>query len=303
MDNNNYNYSSGNEGQNPYSNPYSQPGQMPQMQPSQPAPGSGFAIAALIVGILSMTLCCVGGALIGLLGLIFGIVSINKKESGRGMAIAGIITSVLGMLIGIFLIVEVVAVFAGLGNMSQDQLNDLRDEIYKELEKEGYDMDDIYKELEKEGVIVPDEYKVNDSQDPFSGEAYRCGDDSVIYFSTDGTFCWYQDDSDHDRNYYTGIYKVRMGDAAETYITEDLSDLGVAESELDSLLEAYEGMGFDDDQFCCLSLDNEALIGENGETSTDFDAGDSNYMGIYDDNVYGGVRMETGTEVSFTLVE
>ena len=144
---------------------------------------------------------------------------------------------------------------------------------------------------------------VNENQDPFSGGAYRCGDDSVIYFSPDGTFYWYQDDSDHSMNYYMGTFGVHMGDAAEDYITEDLSELGVEKSELGDLLDRYEELGYEDDMFCCLSLHNEKMIDENGETVTDFDAGDSNYMGFYIDHSYEGVRMETGIDVSFTLVE
>lgn len=146
MSDNNYNYTAENENSNPnpYTNSYSQPGQMPQMQVSQQNPGSGFAIAAMIVGILSMTLCCVGGFLIGIVGIILGIVSMSRKESGRGMAIAGIVTSVIGILIGVFILVEVLAVAVGIGNMSEDDLNEFRNEIYEEMERQGYDVDDFY---------------------------------------------------------------------------------------------------------------------------------------------------------------
>lgn len=144
MDYNNYN-----QGNN-VQNPYSQPGgptvnQMPG-QAQTPVPGCGFAIASLIVGILSMTLCCVGGSIMGLMGLIFGIVSINKKESVRGMAIAGIVTSGIGILIGILVLVYIISLGAAVGNMSQDELRELRDRIYQELEDEGYDVPEEYKE-------------------------------------------------------------------------------------------------------------------------------------------------------------
>jgi len=143
MDYNNYN-----QGNN-VQNPYSQPGgptvnQMPG-QAQTPVPGCGFAIASLIVGILSMTLCCVGGSIMGLMGLIFGIVSINKKESVRGMAIAGIVTSGIGILIGILILVYIISLGAAVGNMSQDELRELRDRIYQELEDEGYDVPEEYK--------------------------------------------------------------------------------------------------------------------------------------------------------------
>lgn len=303
MSDNNYNFTSENGNSNPYSNPYSQPDQMPQMQVPQQNPGSGFAIAAMIVGILSMTLCCIGGFLIGIVGIILGIVSMSRKESGRGMAIAGIVTSVIGILIGIFIIVEVLAVVVGIGNMSESELNELRDAIYEELEKEGYDVDDLYNELEENGITVPDEHRINESQTPFSGKAYRDGDDSVIYFSEDETFCWYKDDSDHDRNYYTGTFEVRMGDAAEDYVITNFGDMGMTEAVMDRFLDVYEEMGYDDDQFCCLSLNHDTFIDENGRASDDFDAEYSNYMGVYDDTVYSGAQIETAETVIFTQIE
>jgi len=66
---------------------------------------SGLAIASLILGICAF-MCCVSGAL----GLILGIIALSKIANseeplqGRGLAIAGIITSVVGMIIalGIF---------------------------------------------------------------------------------------------------------------------------------------------------------------------------------------------------------
>jgi hypothetical protein len=67
---------------------------------------NGFAIAGLICGILSVTLClCCGGIPANILGLIFSIVAlvqINEHpqlHEGRGLAIAGIILSTVSFLI------------------------------------------------------------------------------------------------------------------------------------------------------------------------------------------------------------
>jgi len=65
-------------------------------QPPQPAKADGFAIAALVLGIL-------GGSL---LALIFGVVSLSRIKSsgglktGRGMAIAGIVLGVVWLIGG-----------------------------------------------------------------------------------------------------------------------------------------------------------------------------------------------------------
>lgn len=76
---------------------------------SEPAEFStGFAVASLVMGILSiLTCCCCGlGILMSILGIIFGCVQpkdeFNKKPS---MAVAGIITSIIGILAGILIII------------------------------------------------------------------------------------------------------------------------------------------------------------------------------------------------------
>ncbi|HSY75032.1 MAG TPA: DUF4190 domain-containing protein [Dongiaceae bacterium] len=74
--------------------------------PGQPRKTNGFAIAGLVCGILSVTLClCCGGIPANVLGLIFSIVAlvqINEHpqlHEGRGLAIAGIILSAVSFLI------------------------------------------------------------------------------------------------------------------------------------------------------------------------------------------------------------
>lgn len=269
------------------SQPYGYTG---MQQPQQPRKGSGCAIASLVLGILSLVLCCVGGGLFGIIGVVLGIISICRKESGRGMAIGGLVTSGIGLLLGIFMLVEILAVVAGLGNLSEQDWEDIRDAVFEELEKEGYD--------------IPEDLRPEQEND-FAGEAYQAGDGSVIYFSEDGTtFFWYQDDSDHDRNYYTGTYEVRMGDEASTYITEDLSDLGVEEEELENYLTCVpEDEEKRRENLCCLSLYSASMVGEDGEINGEFEAHNSNYMGQYEDDYFDGVRMETAELATFTQME
>jgi MFS family permease len=69
---------------------------------------SGLAIAALVLGILSIPggILSVGllGILLGILGIIFGIIGIRVGRrpgmSGRGLAIAGLVTGVVGLILG-----------------------------------------------------------------------------------------------------------------------------------------------------------------------------------------------------------
>lgn len=88
-----------------YGNP---PGQ-PQYGGShdQPAPkkGKGLAIAALVLGVLALltSITVVGGILFGLIAVVLGFVASGKAKrgqaGGRGLAIGGIVTGVLGIVI------------------------------------------------------------------------------------------------------------------------------------------------------------------------------------------------------------
>ena len=72
--------------------------------PASP-PRKGLAISSLVIGIVSILTC--GGLLVGpIAGIILGIVALNKTKSdsaqyaGKGLAIAGIVTSVCSFLPG-----------------------------------------------------------------------------------------------------------------------------------------------------------------------------------------------------------
>lgn len=98
-----------------YQQPYqSQPYQAPQYsaQPYQASPydmqdqpkrSSGLAIASMVCGILSVVICCGMWIswILSVVAIILGAVSLSKRQGGRGMAIAGIITAVFGLLLSI----------------------------------------------------------------------------------------------------------------------------------------------------------------------------------------------------------
>ncbi len=104
-------------GQPPYTQGYqNQPyGQQPYYQggygPNQPEqPGKGLGIAAMVCGILSLLLIFVFmplGIGCGIAGLVMGIIG-RKKNKKDGMALAGIITSSIGLGLSFLLIILVV---------------------------------------------------------------------------------------------------------------------------------------------------------------------------------------------------
>lgn len=117
-------------GDHPQSGGYQQPGQPWDQQQSYPqAPAgygqgqyggqygeqkksNGFGIAALVLGILSLIGAFfggVGGIVLGLLAIVFGVLGLRRVKARRadnkGMAITGLITGVLGLLLGIAILV------------------------------------------------------------------------------------------------------------------------------------------------------------------------------------------------------
>lgn len=78
-----------------------------------PEKSGKYAVASLACGIISIVLfwSVLIGLAIGIAGIVFGIINLAKKRPLKGIAIAGIITSVLGVLIGFaFLLLYIVAV-------------------------------------------------------------------------------------------------------------------------------------------------------------------------------------------------
>lgn len=72
---------------------------------SNPEISRGFGIASLVMGILSILCCCGVGALFSIPGIIFGCIQQRDAYGQKpGQAIAGIITSCIGLLLNAFLI-------------------------------------------------------------------------------------------------------------------------------------------------------------------------------------------------------
>jgi uncharacterized membrane protein HdeD (DUF308 family) len=72
--------------------------------PTGPVPRSGIAIAALVLGVLSIPLAFTIylGLLVGLLAVVLGVTGLvttrGGRRSGRGMATAGLITGLVGLV-------------------------------------------------------------------------------------------------------------------------------------------------------------------------------------------------------------
>lgn len=69
----------------------------------------GLSIAALIMGILSMLCCCIGFPF-AIVGIILAVIVLVKGKNGKGLAIAGLITSGITLVISIIAAVSIIPV-------------------------------------------------------------------------------------------------------------------------------------------------------------------------------------------------
>ena len=95
----------------------------PPQPPQPPPPGGGFgapqgtgqtnglAVAGMVTGICSIGFCWSPflGAVLGIVGVVLGFVGLGKANqmggTGRGMAIAGIVTGAIGILVSIVIFI------------------------------------------------------------------------------------------------------------------------------------------------------------------------------------------------------
>lgn len=72
----------------------------------EPEEGPGYAIAGMVCGILSILCCCqcyISGIL-GIIGMVFSIMVLKGGKPGKGMAIAGVVCSAVGIVLALFII-------------------------------------------------------------------------------------------------------------------------------------------------------------------------------------------------------
>ena len=118
--------------QQPVYQPVYQPiAQQVQVQPAKP--GNGAATAGLVFGILTLVFCWTSYfcGIFALLGLIFSIVGICKKNaSGKGKAIAGLIMTIVGGIIAAFLTLTFWAAVGEIWDEEWDAAMATYDDVY-----------------------------------------------------------------------------------------------------------------------------------------------------------------------------
>ena len=229
---------------------------------------SGLAIASFVVGLISVLISCCFGGVLGFVSLILGIVSLVRKENGKGFSIAGIILSVISILITILTVMLMV-----IGWISTDEM-------------EGYD--DIVSNIEAVSGT---------GEDIFEGKAFVGIDQSEICFDSKDGYVYYLDRSEHKNNRYQGTYTYYNGEEAASYLAKDiLSDLK-AYKDVSALEEAFSGVkNCKQDELYCLVLDVEKRIMD-GQTQ---DGGEELvYFGYYQNALLDVINTSNFKEIYY----
>ena len=196
---------------------------------------NGLCTAGFVVSLLSL-FCCGITAIIGLILSICGAVSAGKKgQKGKGLAIAGIIISAILMVGG--------GIFFLMGGAAwMESFSDYYDMAGTEKTKDNDDEDvDI-----KEAIT--------------SRNWVETHSNSYLVFGSGKKFTYYRDYNTTDDYYYTGKYEIYVGEDAMEYITDDLSEYGITEDEIEDMIDANRN--YDLSNLVCIVLkNNEQIIG------------------------------------------
>lgn len=178
---------------------------------------NSLGIASLILGIcailLSVTL--VFSIPLAIISIILGIVALVKKQK-KGMPIAGIILSSLSFIAIIILAAVYLTVGIGKG------LKGSSDFLKLEMSNENKGISDN-----------------SSSSNALEGHSWKSGYSRLLQLNEDGTYCWYQDDTNKSDNYYSGTYKVYTSDEAIEKINKDNKSLTPISQVTDDSKEKY----------------------------------------------------------------
>ena len=223
-----------------YAQPITQP-----VQNRVKVKSNGFCTAGLVLSIIG--LCTIGStSIFGLIFSIIGLISASKKnEPGKGEAIAGLIISGLIIL--------------GLGLTYAMAWNDIKDGFESGRISSPMDFIDVVDESSDRNSS--DYQKVVKSITDESWIETNSG--SYLVFEKGKSFKYYQSFADTSDYYYTGKYKLYIGQDAVNQITKNYKEYGVTESEIKDTISRSSKYKLSNFVFLVLENDGQWIGGKN----------------------------------------
>ena len=105
----------------------------------------GFGIASLVLGILALVFFCTCiNVIAGILAIVFGIIQLTQYEK-KGLAIGGLVTGIIGVLLTILLYTSVFVNYdPGMNGYENGSFGDIYDGIYNDI------YDEVYQDIEND---------------------------------------------------------------------------------------------------------------------------------------------------------
>ncbi len=90
-----------------------------------------FAIISLVCGIVSLVCSCCGwlSIIVAVAAIVLGIISINKQENAKGMAIAGIVCGGAGLLVSVIILIVGAVMGETINSMDPNAVEDMIERI------------------------------------------------------------------------------------------------------------------------------------------------------------------------------
>lgn len=205
-----------------------------------------------------------------------------KKETG--MKSVGIILSIISFIL---MIIELIAIIGGIF-LFIFNLTDIDN-----LHHLNWDNFEDYIEQ------FPDNKKEEKDSFDINGYSWKGDDNSILYLNPDESYVWYQDDSNHQNNFYLGIYETYNGNDAIQYIIQHLSEYGLTEQEQRSF---FQDKNYDLEDYYLIILNCTKTV-VNGQEQESSDGSKLYYYGFYEEETrrLDLVNMKTRNKAGFTL--
>ena len=164
---------------------------------------------------------------------------------------------------------------------------------YNSAEGEGNDSEE---EVKEEKDTEDKDAKADNSV--ISGTSWTARDGSWMTFTDEENYAWYQDRTVTDDNYYAGTYEFYMGEDALKYLTEDLKEYGVTETEMQRVFDSNEEYSLDN--LVCMTARNRSFMLDGAEQLKE--EKEISYYGfmLQDGGYLDIANMTTGTYYGFT---
>lgn len=96
-----------------------------------------YGTASMVLGIISVVCCCLGpiGLVLSILAIVFSVVDYRRQKRFTGMAIAGLVLGIVGIILGIYMTFSYVQAF---GAMNDPRFAEAMDRLYAG-DVEGYE--------------------------------------------------------------------------------------------------------------------------------------------------------------------